>query len=86
MNTKNLSRRDFLRLGALTAAGLALNACAPKPPAPATEAAPTQAAAPLKQVTLDVMAPVAEYEGAYREIWNVFEASHPDIKDRKSVV
>jgi len=81
MATQKLSRRDFLRIGALTAAGIALGGCA-KPQAPAAEAteAPTQAAAPLKQVTLDVMAPVAEYEGAYREIWNVFEASHPDIK------
>jgi ABC-type glycerol-3-phosphate transport system substrate-binding protein len=26
------------------------------------------------------MSPVAEYEGAYREIWNVFEAKHPGIK------
>ena len=32
MNKKNVSRRDFLRLGALAAAGGALAACAPSTP------------------------------------------------------
>jgi ABC-type glycerol-3-phosphate transport system substrate-binding protein len=90
MSKKTLSRRDFLRASALTAAGLAAAACSvpatqePAQPAPAaTEAAATEApaaAAPAGEAaTLDVMS-LAEYEGPYREVWNVFEASHPDIK------
>lgn len=87
---RRLSRRDFLRMSALTAAGTALAACAPA--APPTEApteatatpkpaapTPTTAAPPAEEVTLDCMS-LAEYEGPYREIWNVFEAEHPGIK------
>ena len=44
MSTKPLSRREFLRLGAVTSAGLAMAACAPA--APAAPAAGEQAAAP----------------------------------------
>lgn len=83
MITKKMSRRDFLRVSALTAAGGILAACG-KTTTPASQATPEapKADAPVAkgQVTLDVMAPVAEYEGAYREIWNVFEAENPDIK------
>ncbi len=82
MNKKYLSRRDFLRASALTAAGLVAAQCGA--PAPATQApsAATEAPAvapPAEEVTLDVMS-LAEYEGPYREIWNVFEATHPGIK------
>jgi ABC-type glycerol-3-phosphate transport system substrate-binding protein len=84
MKDKNISRRGFLRLTALTAAGATLAACTPKAPvaeAPVVDVPAAPPAAPAaKQVVLDVMAPVSEYEGAYREIWNVFEAEHPDIK------
>jgi ABC-type glycerol-3-phosphate transport system substrate-binding protein len=77
MDTKNLSRRDFLRLSALTAAGLAVGPNLLGAPSPAF-AAP--AAAPKAQdVVLDVMS-LAEYEGPYREIWNVFEEENPGIK------
>lgn len=79
MNEKSMSRRTFLRLSALAAAGTALAACAQKTPQ-ATQATEATKAPPSKEVTLDVMAPVAEYEGAYREIWNVFEAENPGIK------
>lgn len=83
MEEKRLSRRDFLRMSALTAAGAALAACAPAAPPVATpkpeEATPTTAAPPAEEVTLDCMS-LAEYEGPYREIWNVFEAEHPGIK------
>lgn len=91
MNKKFISRREFLRLSALTAAGLAAAGCGAQPAAPA--AAPTQApaaaapateapaaAAPAaKEVSLDVMS-LAEYEGPYKEIWNVFNAKNPGIK------
>lgn len=90
MNSKKLSRRDFLRMSALTAAGAALAACAPKPtpkptveptkPPVKVEATPTTAPPAAKEVTLDIMSPVAEYEGPYREIWNVYEAKNPGIK------
>jgi ABC-type glycerol-3-phosphate transport system substrate-binding protein len=81
MEQKKLSRRDFLRLSAMTAAGAALAACAGPTPAPATEeaAAPVEEAPPAEEVTLDCMS-LAEYEGPYREVWNVFEAEHPGIK------
>jgi ABC-type glycerol-3-phosphate transport system substrate-binding protein len=86
-----VSRREFLRVSALTAAGLLAAQCgAPAPQAPpaATEApaatkAPAVTEAPAapaaEEVTLDVMM-IDEYEGQYREIWNVFEAKHPGIK------
>ncbi|GAB4542974.1 MAG: hypothetical protein Kow0063_35610 [Anaerolineae bacterium] len=90
MSKATLSRRDFLRASALTAAGLVAAGCAapateaPAPEKPAEEApaateAPAAAAPPGEGVTLDVMS-LAEYEGPYREIWNVFEASHEGIK------
>jgi ABC-type glycerol-3-phosphate transport system substrate-binding protein len=88
MSNKTLSRRDFLRASALTAAGLIAAQCgAPAPteapkateaPAAATEA-PAAAAPAGEEVTLDCMS-LAEYEGPYREIWNIFEAEHPGIK------
>ncbi len=77
MKDSNLNRRDFLRLGAFAAAGVTVAACAGAQPAAPAEA-PAEAPA-AEAVTLDVMS-LAEYEGPYREIWNVFEASHPDIK------
>jgi hypothetical protein len=84
MSNKNLSRREFLRLGALTAAGVVMAGCAvPQPTEPKEEGEEPEVSADVPEqevVTLDVMSPVAEYEGAYREIWNVFEASHPHIK------
>lgn len=77
MDTKNLSRRDFLRLSALTAAGLAVGPSLLGSP---TSALAAPAAAPKAQdVVLDVMS-LAEYEGPYREIWNVFEEENPGIK------
>ena len=93
MKKNGISRRDFLRLSAVTAAGAALVACGAKTTggeekpaatsAPAAEATavPVATTAPAAAVvTLDVMAPVSEYEAPYREIWNVFEAENPGIK------
>ncbi len=81
MKTKNFSRREFLRLSALVAAGLAAGRYiqTDQPTLGTTEAL---AAAPpaAEEVTLDVMAPAPEYANAYREIWNVFESKNPGIK------
>ncbi len=90
MKKNELSRRDFLRLGAIATAGVAVAACGTAAPAAAPTQAPAEAAtaaptvAPTQapaaaDVTLDVMS-LAEYEGPYREIWNVFEGSNPGIK------
>jgi len=89
MAKNTISRRDFLRASALTAAGLVAAGCA----APATQAPPaaTEAPAEATEVPAATEAPAAEevnldfmyldeYEGQYREIWNVFEATHPGIK------
>jgi len=77
---KNLSRREFLRLSAAAAAGLAV---APSMALAANrglaEDAPLPAAPKAQQVTLDVMS-LAEYEGPYKEIWSAFEEEYPDIK------
>lgn len=84
MRTKDMSRRDFLRISAIAAAGSTLAACgvateAPPPPDGATAVAPTTAPPAGEPVTLDVMS-LAEYEGSYREIWSVFENENPGIK------
>jgi ABC-type glycerol-3-phosphate transport system substrate-binding protein len=91
MSKKMISRREFLRVSALTAAGLVAAGCAgqpaapapaeeaPKEEAPAEEAPKEEAPAAAEEVTLDVMS-LAEYEGPYVEIWNVFMAGHPGIK------
>ena len=87
MRTKDMSRRDFLRISALAAAGSTLAACGvatEAPPQPtgaagATAVAPTTAPPAGAPVTLDVMS-LAEYQGPYREIWNVFESENPGIK------
>jgi ABC-type glycerol-3-phosphate transport system substrate-binding protein len=67
---KKFSRREFLRMSALAAAGVAATGLKP---------AKLTAAPPAEAVTLDCMS-LAEYEGPYREIWNVFEATHEGIK------
>jgi len=78
METKNLSRRDFLRISAMTAAGLAVAPYVMGSPSPA-QAAPAASAPKAEQVVLDVMS-LAEYEKAYQEVWSVFEEENPDIK------
>jgi ABC-type glycerol-3-phosphate transport system substrate-binding protein len=85
--THNISRRDFLKVSAMTAFGMAVAGCAGAPaaeaPAAATAApaaeAPAAAAPATEAVTLDVMS-MAEYEAPYREIWNYFQSQNPDIK------
>ena len=89
MSENNLTRRDFIRISAATAAGATLVACGasadPTEPAGAAASAtdvpaPTAVPAAAEEVTLDIMSPLSEYEAPYREIWNVFEAQHPGIK------
>jgi ABC-type glycerol-3-phosphate transport system substrate-binding protein len=78
---KKLSRREFLRRSALTGAGAALAVYAPRVvSASKKEQEPGKKAPPPEKMTLDIMSPVAEYEGPYREIWNVYEAENPGVK------
>ncbi len=89
MMSRLVSRRKLLQSSAVGAASALLASCGPRTsqpgPAPqataaeATKVPPTPVPASTGPVTLDVMS-MAEYEGAYREIWNVFEAKHPEIK------
>jgi ABC-type glycerol-3-phosphate transport system substrate-binding protein len=80
MDTKNLSRRDFLRLSALAAAGAVATRYATGGVNPLAAADAMAAPPAAQEVTLDVMAPAPEYANPYREIWNVFEAQNPGIK------
>jgi len=61
---EKLSRRDFLRLSALTAAGAALAACAPATPAPAEEPA-----APEEPVEEEPVEEVPAEEGVTLQYW-----------------
>jgi hypothetical protein len=70
---KNLSRREFLRISALAAAG-AVTAQYANVSAPALAKPPA-----AEPVTLDCMS-LAEYEGPYKEVWSIFEEANPDIK------
>jgi ABC-type glycerol-3-phosphate transport system substrate-binding protein len=89
MEGKKLSRRDFLRVSALTAAGAVAASCvapatqappaATEAPAAATEA-PAAAAPAAEEVTLDFVTILNEYDGPYRQIWDIFEAENPGIK------
>jgi hypothetical protein len=85
MSKTKISRREFLRLAGATAAGAVLAKCAPTPAAAPAPVATQEAAAPVVQppapseVTLDVMS-LAEYEGPYREIWNVYQSQTPGVK------
>ena len=88
MKNGKLSRRDFLRVSAMTTAGLVAAGCvvpATEAPPAATEApaameAPAEAP-PAEEVTLDVMTPASEYDGASgTEIVNV--PSKPSVAMR----
>jgi len=92
---KLLSRRDFLRAGALVTAGAALAACStPQAPAPAAPAAPapakaeaTQAPAPAKQpaaaeaakIRLSVWADVQD-AAVYEAMVKAFQAKQDKVK------
>lgn len=87
MVKKTISRRDFLRVSALAAAGAALVSCGPKateaPVAPGEEkpgvdATEAPVAPPAEGVVLDIMA-LAEYQAPYQEIWNIYAGENPGI-------
>ncbi len=78
---EKLSRREFLKKSAVASAGMAIAAVAPKVMfASGKEKEASGGKAPkAEEMTLDIMSPVAEYEGPYREIWNVYEEENPGI-------
>jgi ABC-type glycerol-3-phosphate transport system substrate-binding protein len=85
MNAHSLSRRAFLRLGAITSAGAVLVACAPATApgqaggnAAATEA-PAEAAAPAAEgVALEVVMDTPEYQNQHQQILDLFSEEHPE--------
>ena len=94
MEKKRFSRRDFLRLSALTAAGAALAGCAQPTEAPPAEEpaveevaptevpteAPVEAPAEAEQVVMEIGASNPEYENAERQVWDIYEAENPNVK------
>jgi multiple sugar transport system substrate-binding protein len=84
MNHQKLSRRDFMRLGALTAAGAALAACAPAaPPAPQPTAPPQPTAIPPapKPVTIVFTGwGGTEEDNGVKNAVKYFQDQTPDIK------
>ncbi len=90
MAAHEVSRRVFVRMAALSGGGLVVAACTGSSSeggttttaadGVTTTAAPGTAAPAGEDVVLDIMSPVAEYEGPYREIWNLFESKHEGIK------
>lgn len=82
MKKTNLSRRDFLRMSAITAISAVVASCAPKAVQPTQEGqAPTQAPPPEEEVTITFMGwgGVEEDEGVKAAI-NVFQQENPKIK------
>jgi len=95
MNIENKwSRREFLRASVLTAAGLIAAGCGvASQPAAKEEAAVAPTATPLpveptptptplaaREVTLDFVINIPEYENPYRQLLEIFEATNPGIK------
>ncbi len=81
-----LNRREFLRIGAVSAPGFALAGCATAPapvPAPAAPsdaeepAAPEAAAPEAEAITLEFVSDLPEYENGYRQILDIFEVQNP---------
>ena len=91
---KLVSRREFLRAGALTAAGLLAAACAAQPAvqqaAPMATSEPAEPAAtavpPAEEVTLEFVNNWAEYDNAFRQLLDIFEAENPGTKVNVTVV
>jgi len=87
VNKKTLSRRDFLRASALTAAGLAAGCVAHATQAPpaATEApaaateAPAAAAPAAGEVTIDVVTDLPDYEAQFRQIFDLYMEQNPGV-------
>jgi len=79
MTEKMLSRRDFLRLSALTVASAALAACAPQPtPEPEKPAEePTEAPEAMEPITLELWAFVNTHARWFRSMAEDYKAEHP---------
>jgi len=87
MLKNKISRRDFIRYAGLTAAGVAIGACAPKPtPTPAEVQKPTPTV--KKPVTVEWWTvPSEEFsEQAQRDMVKAFEAAHPDIRVNMTIL
>ena len=94
MSQKNLTRRDFLRLGTLTTAGAALAACTPSTPVEVTREVPLQqtvevettvvvgaTAAPEEVVEITFMGwGATEEDTGVRSAITVFQGAEPNIK------
>ena len=81
MDRKRFSRREFLRISAVTAAGVVAASCGAKPAPTATkppEVKPTTPP-PAKEVVLEAMT-IDEYQTQYQEVWNLFNSKNPGIK------
>jgi ABC-type glycerol-3-phosphate transport system substrate-binding protein len=74
MSTNRLSRREFLHMGALAAAGVGIGGCGRKRPSGSRESGPG------KPVVLEIQATQPEYLNVHRQIWDVYEAENPGIK------
>jgi multiple sugar transport system substrate-binding protein len=95
MSQKNLSRRDFLRLGALTAAGTLVAACGPTPTPEVVEKVVTKEVEKVVKETVVVQATVppeemveitfmgwgaTEEDEGVRSAITVFQGAEPNIK------
>jgi hypothetical protein len=86
VNKKTLSRRDFLRASALTAAGVVAAGCVPAaqappaaPEAPAVTEAPAAEAPAAEEVIIDVVTDLPEYEAQHRQIFDVYMEQNPGV-------
>ena len=83
MSNKHFSRREFLRLSALAAAGAA-SAQYGFPAAARAAAQPfgrlTVGAPAAQEVTLDFISDVPEYDNPHRQILDIFEDENPGVK------
>ncbi len=70
MNTKKFSRREFLRMSAVAAAGVVATGLKP---------AKLTAAPPAEEVTLDVVTDLPEYEAQFRQIFDIFMEENPGV-------
>jgi ABC-type glycerol-3-phosphate transport system substrate-binding protein len=80
---EKLSRREFLKKSAVAGAGMVAASVVPKVVLAEKDKdkGGSKGKAPKgEEVTLDIMSPLSEYEGPYREIWNVYEEENPNVK------
>lgn len=83
---KKMNRRDFLRLSAQV--GGAAIVLGPEGLSKAAAETTSPFSSPPRQdtVTLDFVSWLPEYDNAYRQIWDIFEAEHPNIKMNVSAI